>query len=432
MFLASAELREISLRPIFKNAGWYFFEKIVRLAGTFLVGAWVARYLGTVQYGIFAYATALIATLGFMVSWGIESLVIRDLVREPERQAKIISTYYFIRISGAFLASFGAIFYLLFRHSDDNELLSVSLVLSISLILSTMDVADCWLQARQQSRSTSLIRLAGFSLGTLAKISLVLTGAPLIGFAAANVLESMVTALSYWVLLHRGGIKISSWNWNWNEITRLVADGKIMILSGLTVVVYSKIDVLTIGIFLSSEVLGPYAIASNICGAWNMVGLSIAQAWAPHISSAKNKNQTNYIIVLRQFFGTCFLVSVLGSLAITVMSGAIFDKLLGPSYAAGSKSLSILIWSSVPIFMGIATSQIIVNDRLYFISLIRTSIGMATSLTLIVPVILNYGVNGVAILVTGSAFMATLAILFSPSARKVLDDIFFMRKVEST
>ena len=68
------------------------------MAGAFLVGAWVARYLGPQQYGTFAYATALIATLGFMASWGIESLVIRDLVQAPERQQQIVSTYFFLEL----------------------------------------------------------------------------------------------------------------------------------------------------------------------------------------------------------------------------------------------------------------------------------------------------------------------------------------------
>jgi O-antigen/teichoic acid export membrane protein len=123
------------------------------------------------------------------------------------------------------------------------------------------------------------------------------------------------------------------------------------------------------------------------------------------------------------------MMSVTGSLAIAGMSTVIFDQLLGPAYSAGGKILSILVWSSVPVFLGMATSQIIVNDKLYWVSLFRTSLGMLISLALVAPAALRFGVNGVAVVVIGSACMATLAILVSPSARQTISQVCKFKRV---
>jgi O-antigen/teichoic acid export membrane protein len=155
--------------------------------------------------------------------------------------------------------------------------------------------------------------LFGFLLGAVTKCALVVVGAPLIWFAVSNALESLVIAAAYWVLLRKSGVTVALGSWDFTELKRLVLDGKTMMLSGLTVVIYSRLDVLAIGSLISKEALGPYAMAASMCGAWNMVGMSVAQAWAPHISTAKARDAASYIAVLRRFLLVSLLVPVAGA-----------------------------------------------------------------------------------------------------------------------
>jgi PST family polysaccharide transporter len=420
------------MSKIFRSASWYLLEKMVRLAGAFLIGAWVARYLGPEKYGTFAYATALIATLGFLASWGVESLVIRDLVQDPSRAAKIVSTYFFVRLSGAILVPVIAAGFLMWTHPGESDLLALSLVLGVALAMTSMDAADCWLQSQQHSSTTSSIRLWGFGVGAVAKIAMVVAGASLIWFGFSALLESAAIALGYWLVMRRHAVNVSYRDWDAQEFKRLVVDGKTMALSGLTVVIYSKLDVLAIGSLISKEALGPYAIAASMCAAWNMVGMSVAQAWAPHISAALLEGESLYVGTLRRFLLAMFLVSTIGSLAIMWLAPTIFDLLLGEAYVAGGQVLAILVWSSVPVFMGVATSQIIVNEKIYWVSLVRTALGMVISVLLVAPMALNFGVTGVASLVIGSGWCATLAIFFSASARSTLSKVFSGNKVNYT
>lgn len=405
---------------VLTEATWYLLEKAIRLLGAFLIGAWVARYLGPENYGYLAYALALVALLGFLGSWGIESLVVRDLVHVNLDQRRIISTYFFIRLAGALFVPFLAIGYLVITHTDDRLLMVMVLLCSGSVIFGAFDIADCWLQARHKARVSSSIRLAGFLIGASVKCLLIIGEASVVWFAVAVLVEAGVMATLYSWLLWRHDLAPLVNHWSFAELKRTLGDGKMMVLSAFAVVVYSKIDILVIGALFSKEVLAPYAMAASMCAAWNMVGMSLAQAWAPRVSLAMATSQEHYIYVLRKMLLVMFGLSVIGSVFLSVFSGLIFDFLLGEDFSPGAPILNVLIWSSVSVFCGVATSQIIVNERIYWVSLLRTVVGVAFSLAFIVPAASTFGVAGVAGLVVFSSAAATLSIVFSASARSTL------------
>ncbi len=84
----------------------------------------------------------------------------------------------------------------------------------------------------------------------------------------------------------------------------------------------------------------------------------------------------------------------------------------------------MLIWISVPVYLGVATSQIIVNEEIYWASFVRTGLAMIIVLLLIFPVARMFGVIGVACLMLVGSTIAFGSILFSSVARKVLISIF--------
>ncbi len=413
---------------VLTGASWYLLEKSTRLIGAFLIGAWVARYLGPENYGVLAYALALVALLGFLGSWGIESLIVRDLVHENYDQRQIISTYFFIRLAGAFFVPLLAIGYLVVTHPDDQLLLVIVLICSGSVILGAFDAVDCWLQARQKAKVTSSIRLFGFIAGAVFKCLMIISEANIIWFATALIVESGVMAALYFKLLRHYDLAPSFQCWSFVEFKRILFDGKMMALSALTVTIYSKVDVLVIGTIFPKEVLAPYTIAASMSAAWGMVGMSLVQAWAPRISSAMTIGQNEYIQVLRQMIFFMLVISIVGSIFLYNLSDFIFEILLGKEYAAGIPIFKVLIWASIFVFSGIATSQIIINENIYWVSLFRTFVGMISSLLFIIPISSNHGVIGVAWLVVFSSAAATLSIIISSSARKTLWDVVAFSK----
>lgn len=402
------------------KASWYFAEKIIRLVGAFLVGAWVARHLGPSEYGALAYALAIVALLSFLGSLGIESVVVRDLVEGCRNQRGILSTYFFIRLLGSLFVPLFATGYLLLLHDANHHLLLLTLICSSSVVFGVFDTADCWLQANNEAKATSLIRLLSFIAGMLGRCLLLMTNASVEWFAGVISLESALVAYQYYRVLHINGLTPSLRFFSMDEFKHLVVAGKMMVLSGLANTVHSKIDVLVTGALLSDDIFGYYAVAVSMCGAWNMVGMSMVQAWAPRVTYARTSGRDSYIRELRRLLTAMLAISLVGSVALDILAPVIFETLLGPAYAGGSKIFSLLIWSSVPIYIGIATSQLIVNERAYYISMLRAMAGMAVTLVLMFPAIRHYGTQGAAAVVIIGASINAILILASKRTRQLL------------
>jgi O-antigen/teichoic acid export membrane protein len=419
----------LSWRSVLANSSWYLFEKAIRLTLSFLVSVWVARYLGPHEYGTLALGIALTTLAAFMVSLGVETIVVRDLVQNPDRETGILSAYFFLRVIGGVLGPLCACGYVWLAHPDDGTLILIVAVLSLGPLLMTMDLVDCALQARHQARLTSLTRALAFIAASVAKCSLILVGADVIWFAVATIVENVTTAIIYFMILRSLGVHLSLLHIDWQEIRTFLKDGRLMMLSGGAVAVYSRIDSIIVGSVVSATALANYALAVAMLAAWNLLGVSATQAIAPHLAVAHQRSRRQYLWILRRFLQAILAVAILGSAAISLMADTIFAILLGGSYALGGDVLRVLIWSSVPAFLGVATTQILINERLYWVSLLRTLLGMAVMVALIYPVATRWGGVGVAYLVLLSYWIATLSLLFSAQSRMVLLEVLFGREM---
>ncbi len=412
-----------ALRQVLIGASWYFGEKFLRMIGAFLIGAWVARYLGPEGYGALAYALALVAVLGFAGSLGIESLVVRDLVEGNRDPQRLLSTYLFIRFLGALVVPILGFGYLLVTHPDDIPLMWMTFFCSFSVLFGALDTADIWLQSRQQARVTSSIRIVGFAVGAAGRIALILSGASLLWFAAVVIAETGVIAALYYRVLSRNALAPRLQAISMAEARHLLVAGRMMIFSGLTVSIYSKVDILFVGALLSRDAVGTYAIAATMVAAWNMIGMSIVQAWAPTISAACVNSRKAYITSLRQLLTVALAISAAGSLVLYLAADVIFLVLLGPSYGAGAEVFRILIWSSIPVYIGVATSQIIVNERIYWVSTLRTATALVFSVLCMYAAASGWtGADFAGLMVVTSA-LATAALAFSGSARKTIKEL---------
>jgi O-antigen/teichoic acid export membrane protein len=178
-----------------------------------------------------------------------------------------------------------------------------------------------------------------------------------------------------------------------------------------------------VGTLLSKEAVGSYAMAASMCAAWNMVGMSIVQAWAPKISGARTISHQEYIRSMRQLLIVVLAISIGGASILSISSEMIFLILLGEQFLNSAMIFSILVWSSVFVFLGVATSQIIVNERIYWVSLVRTALGLVFSLVVIYFVSATWSTTEFAFLVVFTSALATTAITFSKKARQTIGQI---------
>src|SRR5262245_58349048 len=108
VLLPTAIRQRLAHRPnlvrILDNIGWLVVDKLIHLGLGLVVGVWVARYLGPKQYGLINYALAFVGLFGTFATLGLNSIVVRDLVREPNNAALTLGSAATLQFAGGAVA----------------------------------------------------------------------------------------------------------------------------------------------------------------------------------------------------------------------------------------------------------------------------------------------------------------------------------------
>ena len=80
------------VRRVIHNMGWLLLDRVGRLGAGVLIGAWVARYLGPAQFGLLSFAVAVVSLFATVAYLGLDQLVVRELVANPDQKYELIGT----------------------------------------------------------------------------------------------------------------------------------------------------------------------------------------------------------------------------------------------------------------------------------------------------------------------------------------------------
>ena len=86
------------------NSGWLLADRLVRGGGSLVLMVLIGRWLGPRSFGLYSYALAMTALFAPIASLGLEGIVVRNLVLNPEKSGKTLTEALFLRILGGLTA----------------------------------------------------------------------------------------------------------------------------------------------------------------------------------------------------------------------------------------------------------------------------------------------------------------------------------------
>ena len=87
----------------FKNTGWMFLGQLSAIF-SFVINIWLAQYFGPEKYGAISYIFAFVGMFSFIANFGIGEILIRELVKYPEKKDKLLGTASWLLFFGGCLA----------------------------------------------------------------------------------------------------------------------------------------------------------------------------------------------------------------------------------------------------------------------------------------------------------------------------------------
>lgn len=397
------------LKDILKNSGWLFLDKAIRAVLGLLVGAWVARYLGPSQYGELAYYIALIAIFQSITSLGMDGIVVREIAKTPSQENVILGTVFWMRLITGCICWISILIGFAIADPENKQGIWILGIVGASLIFQIGDVVDLWFQGKSQNKRGVYAKLSAFLVANLIKVALVLLGADLMSFAIAVALEAALVALCMSVSYSFYPCK-NRWHKNWALAKQLFMESWPYLISGVSIMIYMRIDQVMIKEMLGEYELGLFTAALPFVNIWNVVPVILCTVLLPYMSRQRVESPTLFYQYLSYLFRSFWLIALGLVLLTNVFSDFLMINTYGHSYQEAIPILNIYVLTLIPVFLGVAQNIWIINEGASHLVLIQTSVGAVSSIVLNLIFLPIWGMQGAAIAAVISYFVSAVAI----------------------
>ena len=412
---------------ILENIGWLFFDKILRMGLGLLIGVWIARYLGPEQFGSLSFAIAFTWLFGAVSTLGLPEIVVRDLVRKPDTKLETLGTAAALLFLGGVL-TYCLILITIFWIRPEDQLAKILVaILGSTMLFKASEIAVYWFESQVISKYTVWVQNGSFLIFAGIKVLLILNGTPLIAFAWITLGEALIAAIMLSIMLGIHGPRLRQLCVSLARAKILLKDSWPLLLSSIAVVVYMKIDQIMLGQMVGDEAVGIYSAAVRISEVWYFIPTMIVASVFPAILKARNSSEEQYYKKLQHLFDLMLWLSIGIALPMTFLSESVIKILFGETYLDASSILSIHIWASVFVFLGVASSKWFIAENRQILSFQRTTIGALANVILNFLFIPQFQAVGAA---TATIISYAIATIISDLFQAETRFIFFM-KIES-
>ncbi|MDP1666743.1 MAG: flippase [Methylobacter sp.] len=406
---------------VLRNIAWHSSEKALRMLIGFLVGLWLARYLGPEQFGRFNYITAWLGMFGAIAWLGVGDTMMRDMVRDRADEDRIMGSAFMIRLCGSLLAI--ALMLAAARplggFNETDFMLLAILCVGVPFAETTGGIW-IWFASHTNIGPAVLGKNISIIIGALLRVGVIVAGAGLIGLMTVLTLESVL----YWMCLVGAywwyGERFSHWRFDTRHAWRMLLTGLPIILNTLVASLNAGVDQVMLGRLTSMTEVGVYAAAMRFSGIWWVVPPMIVQSLASRYIYPKDLGEQLQSNVARIIAGMA-LLSLIPCVFISAIGPEMISMLLGDQYLGASSVLMIHIWMAVLIFIDAPVNQYLLATYRQSQLVVKSVVLLLFNFGLALFLVPRYGAPGAAVatLIAQTATVLVLPMLYPP-----LRDVF--------
>lgn len=380
----------------FFNTSWVLLEKVIRILASLFVGIWVARYLGPDRYGILGYCLSVVGILTALSTFGLNRIIVRNIVKNQDDEAAILGTSLIIQTFGSIILL--GLLFAYNSYSEETETIKlIILILGAQTFFQSFQIIDSYFQSRVQSKYVVFANVISLLISNLLKIVLILVNASLLHFVLIILLESILLAICLIYFYQRKStVGITKWKFNNSLMKELLGDSWPLILNGIIVSIYMRIDQVMIKQFINEEAVGLYAAAARLSESFYFLPIAITNSLYPAIVSAKKTDELIYRSRLQSLYDLMVWMALGIIIPITLLNKTIILVLYGQAYSGSAEVLGIHAWTALFVFLGVARGGWIITENLQRYSSLYLTAGMIANIALNLYCIPKFGIEGAA------------------------------------
>ena len=408
------------LQKAIGNTGWLIADKLIRLGLGLVVGVWLARYLGPRDFGLLNFAIAFVTLFSTFSNLGLQGIIVRDLVTNPQRRLTLLGSSLLLRLVGSAIAVILAALVINLLRPDDPESLRVVTVVALMLLPQAWDVIDFDYQARIDARPIVIIRGVSFVVFSILKVLLIITRGTVVEFAWATTGEIVMSAALMTAYAGAHGTLPRLTDATLRELGHLLRTCWPLMATSLSVVLYWRIDQVMLGQMSGDAGVGVFSAAVRVSEVWYFIPVAVSGSAAPILAAVFQRSRAEFLRKLGDVMHIMVTVGFAVALALTVFARQVVVALYGPRYLDAAPILAIHSWAGVFVAIGVLSSNWYINTGHLRYSMYQTFAGAVCNIALNSVLIPRYAGTGAAIATVVSQIVsATLLNALAPQSREL-------------
>ena len=394
---------------------------MLRMIVGLTVGIWVARYLGPADYGLLNYGIAIAAIAGAVVGLGMQEVLVQKLVAGERAPGELLGSALLLTVTSGIMTTCALLLALPLFRPDDVPAQWLIATISFALAFRSIEPMKHWFESRVESRYIVMTETGVLMTMALTRITLILTGQPVIAFAFVFLAEAVLTAIAISTMFARHfGERLAP---SRDTIKLLLRDSLPLLLAGIAIVFYMRIDQVMLGQLLGDHAVGIYSVAVRMSELWYFVPGAIVASTFPFIITERETGAKTFRLRLHQLYAMMILVSLAAAIPVSLLAGPIVDLLFGSAYSAAGTILAIHIWAGVFVALATARGRWLVLEGLQRFSLYYVGIGAVVNILLNLILIPLHGGTGAAIATLIAQIIAVVVVpgLIPQTRQSVVD-----------
>lgn len=337
---------------------------------------------------------------------GVDNILVRELVKEPEKQGTLLGSALLLKVVGALSALLLLFLTLALSNLDRNTAIYISII-AVGYLFNSFTVIDSYFQSLVKSKYIVWANMASLLFSNGVKVFLICIDAPLIYFALSYVTDTAFTALAFIIVYKKAHTIKCKWFFSFQKAKDLLSKSWPLILSALMVSLYLKIDQIMIRKILDTTAVGNYSAALKVNELFYFVPVIVSATLFPDIVREREKSMHRYTQKLTNLYTILVRVGVVISFLLSLLSQQIISILYSDQFSDAAGVLQLYSWSLSFIFLGVASGKWYIAEGLEHFSFYRTLLGAIVNIILNYFTIPLYGILGAAVSTLFAQLFAT-------------------------
>ena len=389
MTWVSQRVPDISSSPssLSNTFSWMLLDRLVTMVSSLLVGVYMVRVLGPSLFGSYSYALAFYSIFQVAFLWGLESLMVRDLIRQPQQIEEILGMAFLIHHAGALLA--------MVLLCGTAVLMAPPIIAPLMFCLgcaypfASWRLLDAQYQVSRKRHRLAQVRIMVTVMGALIKAGLLTLHFEIWTLGAWMALENL--SLCLLLKFIHGDSPWKHRSWSSVRARAWIGEGWPLLVQSLLFMLISRVDQVMIEQHMGVEALGEYVMGRKLPDAWCFIpGLWLITVY-PRIEEGKGRSQL-WSDAMRNLIWMCSSVALL----FVFCHERVFLWLYGGWGGAGSVVMMIQFFTVVFTAISMLGSRYLLSQSKSHHLLLRSSVGLMINVGLNMVWIPAFGIVGAA------------------------------------